>query len=52
LILVWHCLADNQRYALDKRDFVLVLVLSKVQDMPDPKWMTLRIGQATNGRRF
>jgi serine protease Do len=32
----------------EKRDYVLVLVLPKVQDMPGPKWMTLRIGQATD----
>jgi serine protease Do len=29
-----------------KRDFVLVLVLPKVRDVPGPKWMTLQLGTA------
>jgi S1-C subfamily serine protease len=30
----------------DKRDFVMMLIVPKVRDVPGPKWIALRLGTA------
>ena len=31
-----------------KRDFLLMLILPKVRDVPGPKWIALRVGAASD----